>query len=337
MSYSTYCQIQFSHLRAETHFCVQARRKRTHNKRNNAASFKTDYCGSTLPRTEFSFYEFPPKNRRASTPALRCYAKRYVSLFCGSESITFIRGIQMIRFINLSLLILSLLCLSCKKEDSPVSPTPSPKIMLLSEYGSLIDSAFYKMWSDSSWERFNQVVTLNGITYVTVISNDGNEYYYSALGYAGVKPQGQSLIIFDRPLPSLPDTVVFGQTYTRETSFFYQGYNYSLKYEQYLQDTVSISVPFGTFNPCLWFKSMSTLSAGGQSQTQNGEFWLARGPSDIKQTLNSGLTIVMVRGRVNGQGWGMPFAKQSPDNIFKESHRFVADIVKPLFQMWIPK
>lgn len=237
-------------------------------------------------------------------------------------------------FITVCFLISSILSFSCKKEDSPVStPTPPPpKIILLTGYGSSIDSSFYKMWSDSSWERFNRIVTVNGITYVTVITNDGNEYYYSVLGYAGFKPQGQSLIIFDRPLPSLPDTIIFNQTYVRETSFFYQGYNYSLKAEQSLQDTVSVTVPFGTFNPCLWFKSKNTLSAGGQSEVQNTQFWLAKGPSDIKQTLNSGLTIVMVRGRVNGQGWGMPFPKQLPATRSDPSS-FIADIAKPLFQM----
>jgi len=40
-----------------------------YNKHNNYALFNKDYCGSTLPLTEFNFYEF--------APALRCYAKRF--------------------------------------------------------------------------------------------------------------------------------------------------------------------------------------------------------------------------------------------------------------------
>lgn len=245
-----------------------------------------------------------------------------------------IREITMKSFVIICFLISSLLFLSCKKENSPVSASTQQKIMLIAGYGSVIDSSFYRVWSDSSWEKFNQIVTINGTTYYTVITNDGYESYYSMLGYAGFKEQGGSLSLFNTPIASLPDTVIFTQTYTSETSFSYQGNSYSLKIEQSLQDTVSVSVPFGTFDPCLWLKSKSTVSTAVESQVQNIQSWLAKGPSEIKQTLNSGVTITMVRGMVNGKWWGMPHTKGLPAVTKSESSKFVEHLLKPLFRGW---
>lgn len=228
---------------------------------------------------------------------------------------------------------------SCKNsDDSPVeTSTPKPKIMLLSGYGSIIDSSYYKLWSDNSWDKFNRITTVNGITYTTIINNNGDEYYYSVLGYAGFKAKSQTLILFDKPLPSLPDTLLFNQQYTRATTFYYQGYNYTMEFQQSLTDTVSVSVPFGIFNSCLWFSSKSTISAGGQSETQNSQFWLAKGPADIKQTLNSGVTIVMSKGKVNGKGWGMSFPKMSLNEKEKYSEQLIRDIQLPLFRILLLK
>lgn len=237
------------------------------------------------------------------------------------------------KFILFTIFISLLIFSSCKKsENNPVEPEPEIKYMFLEGYGSLIDSFYYKQWSDSSWEKFNRVTTINGRTYVTIINNEGAEYYYDVIGYAGFKPSGESLILFDHTLPPIPDSIVFNQTYTRETTFYYQGYNYTLKFEQSLTDTVSVSVPFGIFNSCLWFKSKAVLSASGQSETQNGQFWLAKGPSDIKQTLNSGITIVMVRGIVNGQGWGMSFPKISTISNKNNVSNIFNSFALPLFK-----
>lgn len=228
------------------------------------------------------------------------------------------------------LLIAPLLFLSCKKENSPVSnQTSTQKTMAIYNYGYYLDSAYYKMWSDSSWEKFNQVTTINGKTYVTTINNNGDETYFDSIGFAGIKPNGQSLIIFDKPIPSLPDTLVFSQKYIQETTFSSQGYNYSLKYEQVLQDTVSVSVSFGIFNPCLWFNSTSTISANGQSNVSTDQIWIAIGPADIKAILTSGDTIEMVRGVVNGRGWGMSYATKRLYLQKKQNSSFLDALVKP--------
>jgi len=209
---------------------------------------------------------------------------------------------------------MTLIFYSCNNsEESPVTPTQKPRIMLLEDYMTYIDSHYYKVWSDSSWEKFNQAIRIGNIDYVTVINNEGNEYYYSTIGYAGFKAYGEPLILFDTNLPTLPDTLLFNYTYTRETTFYYQGYNYTLIFNETLLDTVSAALPFGIFKPCLWFRAKSTISASGQTETENSEFWLANGPGTIKVEQDNGITIIMVRGVVNGESWGMPLQKISDD------------------------
>jgi hypothetical protein len=242
-------------------------------------------------------------------------------------------GVIVKKLFGALLLISPLLFLRCNMEDTPVSSKTSiQKTINIYAYGSSLDSAYYKMWSDSSWEKFNQVTSVNGKNYVTTLNSDGDEYYYDSIGYAGIKPNGQSLILFDAPLSSLPDTLVFGQKYIQETTFSYQGINYLLKDEQTLEDTVSVSVPFGTFNPCLWFQSTSTTTVAGQSIVSAGQFWLAIGPSNIQQTLNSGNTIMMVRGCVNSKSWGVPIASVHANLAKKQNSSFLNNLVKPMFR-----
>jgi hypothetical protein len=249
----------------------------------------------------------------------------------GKTSSTCLKGVTMKYLFCTLLLITSFLFICCDKEDSPVSgQTDNQKKISVYAYGSSLDSAYYKVWSDSSWEKFGQIVILNSIVYVTVVNSDGDEGYYSASGYSGIKPYGQSLILFDTPLTSLPDTLVFGQKYTRETTFSYLGYSYSLKIEQTLEDTVSVSVSFGTFNPCLWLTSTSTTSVGGQSNVSNGQIWLAIGPSDIQQALNTGITISMVYGNVNGRSWGT-YTVQPRLDLSKKQNSFSLDrLIEPI-------
>lgn len=221
-----------------------------------------------------------------------------------------------------------LVVLSCKKEeDNPVvppePPSPPPLMVSLSGYTTFIDSLYFKMWSDSSSEFFGQTDTINGVPYVTVQNSFGDEYYYSVLGYAGYKPPGEPLILFNAPLGSLPDSVTKGETYLRQTSFFYQGYTYGFVFEDTFNDTTSVALPFGVFQSCLHFTTTATISAAGQSDTETLEYWLAQGPGGVKETNATGFTVIMVRGRVNGEGWGMPFPSKiigeplSPQRIGK--------------------
>jgi len=219
----------------------------------------------------------------------------------------------------------SLFFSNCKKDNAPTSSEPAPKIISTAGYGSYIDSLYYKMWSDSTWEKFGHVIVVNNLTYITTINNAGDEYYYGINGCSGFKPKGENLIIFDRPMYPLRDTIVFNDVYTRVTFFTYQGYRFTMQYYYTLLDTVSVSVPFGLFNPCLWFKGKSTLSAGSESESNSTEFWMVKGPSTIRETESDGFTIEMVRGIVNGQGWGMTIPRSSvhPEVSLGRSHSIV--------------
>jgi len=197
-------------------------------------------------------------------------------------------------------------------------------------YGSALDNAYFKVWSDNSWEEYYRIISIDGDTYATIITSEGNEYYYSSEGYAGFKPYGESLILFDKPIVSLPEKVVFNKKYTSQTTFPYQGYNYTMKIEQILMDTVSVSLPWGSFNSCLWFKTTSSMTSLAESNTSNGQFWLAIGPSDIKQTLNSGTSITMVRGNVNGQNWGAGNLSEIPNISKKQTSFSLTDIMRPM-------
>ncbi len=201
------------------------------------------------------------------------------------------------------IILVSLFNLSCKKSSSPSEPEEPKSPVSLAEYGSSIDEYYYKVWSDSSCESFYRTTTINGVFYATIMDSYGNEFYYCADGYAGFKLYADSLILFDQPIPSLPDTIYYNQKYVQTATFTYQGNKFTMQDEQTLLDTSSVSVSFGTFN-CLWFDDKSTLSSGDQSQISNNQFWLAKGPAAIKEVLDSEAPIFMIEGVVNGKGYG---------------------------------
>ncbi len=205
---------------------------------------------------------------------------------------------------------IALIFSSCKKKDNPVDPTDN-RYLQLNAYGSSIDSVFYKEWSDNSWESFGAVYNINGNMYVTILNSDSDEFYYSVDGYAGFKFYGDELVLFDEPMSSLPDSIRFNQTYTFQTTFTYMGYNYIIKYEETLLDTTTVGVSFGTFNACMWMQTKATISSNNQTETDESESWSAQGPADIKIKHSSGAEIEMVKGIVNGIGWGMTFPKIS--------------------------
>lgn len=179
-------------------------------------------------------------------------------------------------------------------------------------YGEALDSTFYKVWSDSSWESFDKDTTVNGTTYTVIIDNTGFENVYGPGGYAGFGQYGSPIILFDSTLASLPDSMVEGKTYADTTTFSDQGFVYLLTEETVVKDTGAVTVPFGTFSDCVHMQSVTSISGAGQSQSQNDQYWYAQGPSDIKHTLSTGQTLLMAYGFVNGQAWGPSAAGESP-------------------------
>ena len=238
-------------------------------------------------------------------------------------------------FILFFLVLLSIFNISCKKSISPSEPEEPIMIVSLAEYGSSIDENYYKVWSDSTWECFNRTISINGIFYATIVDCYGDEYYYSADGYAGFRLYGDSLILFDQPMPSLPDTISYNQKYVQSVTFTYQGNKFTMQDEQTLLDTSSVPVSFGTFN-CLWFEAKSTLSSGDQSQVSSSQFWLAKGPAAIKEILNSDNAIFMNEGVVNGKGYGISSPKLIANNrnfqrqlVVEKSYKSLLKILRP--------
>lgn len=199
--------------------------------------------------------------------------------------------------------------------SNPVSNTTIPKhgtqTISLNGYGAKLDSTYFKVWSDSSWESFNMDTTISGTTYRVLIDNTGYEYFYGPQGYSGFWPYGGSLVLFDSALANPPDSMTEGKTYTEQTTFSSQGINYVVKDEETPIDTATVTVPFGTFKNCIWIQSTISISGGGQTTINTGQYWYAKGPSDIAKQSNTGVNIVMAYGFVNGQGWGGTFNKAS--------------------------
>ena len=226
-------------------------------------------------------------------------------------------GIQM-KSILIILSIFVLFFSSCSKKNNPVN-SEDTSYLQLGGYGSSIDSVFYKEWSDYSWESFGSVYNINGNMYVTIMNSEGDEYYYSTDGYAGFKFYGDELVLFDEPLSSLPDSILFNKAYTFQTTFTYGGYSFEIKYEETLLDTTTVGVSFGTFNGCMWMKIKATITSNGQTETDESESWIARGPADIKIKHSSGSEIEMTKGIVNGIGWGMTLPKVSSREEMRNS------------------
>lgn len=214
------------------------------------------------------------------------------------------------RFLTISLFLFSSLVFVSCGDTAGTSGSLAGKTILLASYGSSIEYTYFKVWSDSTWEQFGRITNINGTTYATIVDDGGYEYFYSADGYAGFGLSGGDPILFDEPIPSLPDTVVFGKTYTQQGTFTVDGTVYTLKIEQTLQDTGTVTVGFGTFYGCVLFKSKSTMAGGGQSNISSTEFWMAQGPSELKKKPSAGTVTLMVYGHVNGQDWGTGLPKR---------------------------
>lgn len=214
------------------------------------------------------------------------------------------------------LILCSFTLYSCGRTPAPTAPgssppkSQSPLVLSFAGYGATLDSTYYKVWSDSSWEEFAGDTTINGTTYSVLLTSNGYEYFYGPKGYAGFWPYGSGLIMFDSTLASLPDTLVEGKTYTLATTFTTGGVSYTLTDKEVLEDSGSVTVPFGTFFDCPDLQSTSAISGAGQSQTQTTQYWYAKGPSDIKRQFSGGQTILMAYGVVNGKGWGVSLAKE---------------------------
>ena len=201
--------------------------------------------------------------------------------------------------------------------NNPISNTTIPshgtQKISLNGYGAKLDSTYFKVWSDSSWESFDMDTTISGTPYTVLIDNTGYEYFYGPNGYSGFWPYGGNLVMFDSVLADPPDSMTEGKTYTEETTFNSQGINYVIKAEATPIDTATVTVPFGTFKNCIWIQSTTSISGAGQTNISTTQYWYAKGPSAIEKQYSTGINILMAYGSVNGQGWGGTFNRMAPE------------------------
>jgi hypothetical protein len=206
------------------------------------------------------------------------------------------------------LLFLAVFFAACNSTPSPTAPaTPNgpPVVFSIADYGESIDSTFFKVWSDSSWDEFYMDTTVNGTRYTILLDNYGNESIYGPGGYSGFGSYGGSIILFDSALAAVPDSLEEGTPYVSQTTFSYQGGQYVLTNYLTLVDTGTVSVPFGTFTDCRLLQSIDVINGVLQNAMVYG---LAKGPSDILRQYNSAYgtySILMAYGVVNGERWGV--------------------------------
>jgi hypothetical protein len=204
-------------------------------------------------------------------------------------------------------------------QPAPTQPAFSGKVSL-NGYGETIDSSYYKVWSDSSWEEFNGDTTINGLTYTAVLTSDSSQYFYDSSGnYSGFElPQiyGNNVIIFDSALASLPDTMIGNLTYQQYTTFSFQGTSFILVDNETLIDSGTVVTQFGAFANCPGIQSNQTIVAGNNAVAGSDVvYWLAKGPSLVEQDFYDSYygyltySITMAYGVVNGQGWGVGMSK----------------------------
>ncbi len=204
-----------------------------------------------------------------------------------------------------ALFFVSTLFVSCNQSSNPTSSQFRNPGMVVSTngYGESLDSSYYKVWSDSSWQKFYKDTTINGTTYRVILDDVGNENLYGPNGYSGFGQDSGAVIVFDSALASLPDSIAEGTAYVSQTTFSYLGAQYVLTDQEALLDTATVTMPFGTFPNCLVMQSIGAINGNIQYAMT---YWIAKGPSDIVRQDYSGFTVLMAYGIVNGQRWGLP-------------------------------
>ncbi|HTX99074.1 MAG TPA: hypothetical protein VMG09_03550 [Bacteroidota bacterium] len=217
------------------------------------------------------------------------------------------------QLLSASLILLAVIALSCSQGSVPNGPPPATQTpvghagpLSVVGYGETLDSSYYKVWSDNTWEEYSGDTMINGIVYTIIMDNSGYENFYSPAGYAGFGQYGSSPILFDSVLASVPDTMVVGTTYTAQTTFMYQGSSNVLIDQETLVDSGTVTVPFGTFTNCRVMSSVGAINGVLQYATV---YWLAQGPSDIAREYSTAYgpyDIQMSYGEVNGIEWGVP-------------------------------
>lgn len=205
-------------------------------------------------------------------------------------------------------LFLLVIMVACNKDQAPTAPATSPWFYLdFTGYGEALQPGYLKVYSDSSWEEYGGIDTVNGTAYVSALTSDSALSYYTlATGqYAGYKLMGQDPIIFDAPLPFLPTHWPSDTTFARTATFTLSGYSVSITDFYTLIDTAGIVTPVGNFSPAPHFQDVTYVAVSdGSTGYASQDIWTARGPGVVVTVQQGQSAVYFIRGYVNGQTWG---------------------------------
>jgi hypothetical protein len=197
---------------------------------------------------------------------------------------------------------------ACNKDQAPTAPAASPWFYLdFTGYGEALQPGFLKVYSDSSWEEYGGIDTVNGTAYVSTLTSDSSLSYYTLTTgqYAGYKLTGQGPIIFDAPLPFLPMHWPSDTTFARTATFTFSGLSVSITDFYTLIDTAGIGTPVGNFSPAPHFQDVTYVAlSDGSTGYASQDIWTARGPGVVVTVQQGQSAVYFIRGYVNGQSWG---------------------------------
>jgi hypothetical protein len=203
-------------------------------------------------------------------------------------------------------LALALALPSCSDDTSSPDDSQQPGAIDLTGVLPVYDSLYYKVWTDSSSERYAGMVEAGGVSYLSIVDdNAGTQVLYAEGKYAGlVAPTGEP-IIFASPIDPPPASMALGQTVVRNTTFTFQNAQVALQVSYTLLDTGTVSAPLGTFSHAVKVRASAVASAVIVADTATVVEWIARGPGTVRRFIGTD-TLEMVYGNVNGRFWRAP-------------------------------
>jgi hypothetical protein len=196
----------------------------------------------------------------------------------------------------------------CTQNNPPTAPDAQSWFYLdFTGYGETMGPGYLKVFSDSSWEEYYGIDTVNGTGYVSILSSDSSLMFYTQTTgqYSGYRIPGQDPVIFDAPLPFLPTRWPSNTTFARTATFTLMGLSVAVTDFYTLVDTGGLVTPVGTFSPVPHFEDDTYLEASdGETGYASQDLWTARGPGVVLTAQQGQPAAYFIRGYVNGKAWG---------------------------------
>ena len=200
-----------------------------------------------------------------------------------------------------------LLIPACGSNDIPVGIINPPFFYFdFTGYGEKLEPGYVKVYSDSSWDRYLGIDTVNGAAFIATLASDSSLNYFTVTAgqYAGYRVPGQDPVIFNAPYPFLPTRWPSDSTIGRSVSFTAMGSTVTITELYTLEDTAAVATPVGTFSPTPHFLLETYVTiTNGQTLYGAQDLWTARGPGLVISLQQGGTPVYFIRGFVNGKAW----------------------------------